>query len=309
MSLFVCLWAFLCTFVQNFNYRIMSIKGFIPQDYLDNHIRLALAEDVGQGDYSSIACIDKTETNHAQIIVKQAGIICGLEIAQRVFEIIDQSLEIEILKQDGDIVLKGDVLMRISGKAISILTAERTALNYIQRLSGIATQTADYVKLIEGTSCRLLDTRKTTPTMRLFEKYAVKTAGAENHRKGLYDMIMLKDNHIDFAGGIKQAIKKTHFFLQQANKNLKIEIEVRDLAELKEVLNEGGVDRIMLDNFTPELLSQAVKLINHRYETESSGGITKETIKEFALTGVDYISVGALTHNIQSLDISLVSDK
>lgn len=287
----------------------MSIQGFIPEDYLVNHIRMALKEDVGSGDYSSMACIDKKEENKAQMIAKQSGIICGLEIAQRVFSEVDSSLKVTLLKQDGDIILKGDVVLKVEGNAISILTAERTVLNYMQRLSGIATQTAMYLDLIKDTSCKLLDTRKTTPGMRLFEKYAVKTGGGENHRMGLYDMIMLKDNHIDFAGGIRPAIKKTHLFLQQINKKLKIEIEVRNIEELKEVLNEGGVDRIMLDNFTPELLSEAVKMINHRYETESSGGITEQTIAQFAHTGVDFISVGALTHHIKSLDLSLVSDK
>lgn len=282
--------------------------NLIPQDYLLRHINLALEEDIKDGDHSSLACISKETINKAKLIAKQKGIICGIEIARKVFELVDKDISFTALMNDGDKINQGDIIFRVEGSARSILTAERTALNYMQRLSGIATSTNEYVSIISSTNAKLLDTRKTTPAMRLFEKYAVKVGGGFNHRIGLYDMIMLKDNHIDFAGGISKAIHKTKEYLKGLNKKLKIEIEVRSLKELEEVLSIGGVDRIMLDNFTPELLIEAVKRIGGLYETEASGGINKDTILSFAKTGVDYISVGSLTHQIKSLDLSLVAD-
>ena len=277
-------------------------------EYIKNHIRQALQEDVGSGDWSSICCIDEKQTNKARLVAKQEGIICGVEVAKMVFEAVDSSLSFIAMKKDGDRISIGDIIFTVEGSSRSILTAERTALNYIQRLSGIATQTAQYVSLIEGTNARLLDTRKTTPTLRLLEKYAVKTGGGTNHRIGLYDMIMLKDNHIDFAGGIEEAINRAHD-LVTSKQPLKIEIEVRNLTELDTVLAIGKIDRIMLDNFSVKELSEAIKIIDRRYETEASGGITKQTIRSFAQTGVDFISVGALTHQIHSLDLSLVAQK
>ena len=238
---------------------------------------------------------------------KADGIICGIEVGKRVFELVDSETKVTPLMKDGDRIKKGDLIMTVEGSSASILTAERTALNFMQRLSGIASQTNYMVGMLEGLHTRLLDTRKTTPNMRLLEKYAVKTGGGTNHRIGLYDMIMLKDNHIDFAGGIPQAIERTHQYLKEKGKDLKIEIEVRNMDELEEVLKIGGVHRIMLDNFGPEMLKTAVERIAGKYETEASGGITQETLRKYAETGVDFISVGALTHHIKSLDISLVS--
>ncbi|MBP1631131.1 MAG: nicotinate-nucleotide pyrophosphorylase (carboxylating) [Bacteroidetes bacterium] len=285
------------------------MNSLIPNEYLERHIALALEEDVREGDHSSLSCIDEDKIDRAKLVAKQEGIICGIDIAKKVYEMVDKRIIFTPILEDGDRIEKGDIIFRVEGPAIGILTAERTALNYLQRLSGIATITNEYVNLISQTRTRLLDTRKTTPSLRLFEKYAVKVGGGYNHRIGLYDMIMLKDNHVDFAGGIKQAILRANNYLKSKNLSLKIEIEVRNMDELDEVLENGGIDRIMLDNFTPELLSQAIKKINHRFETESSGGITKQTILSFARTGVDYISVGALTHQIQSLDLSLIADK
>lgn len=283
--------------------------SIIPEQYLLNHIKLALEEDVRDGDHSSLACISKTTTDKAKLVAKQDGIICGIEIAKRVYSLVDNTIVFNPLMQDGDRISRGDIVFRVEGAAIGILTAERTALNYMQRLSGIATTTNQYVEIIKGTNAKLLDTRKTTPSMRLFEKYAVKVGGGYNHRIGLFDMIMLKDNHIDFAGGIEQAIRKSRQYLRDINKDLKIEIEVRSMEELETVMSVGQVDRIMLDNFTPKLTLEALKLIAGKYETESSGGINEDTILSFAKTGVDYISVGSLTHQIKSLDLSLVADQ
>jgi len=283
--------------------------NLIPEEYLVQHITLALEEDVRDGDHSSMACISKNTTDKAKLVAKQEGIICGIEIARKVYSLVDDKIIFTPFLKDGDKIKKGDIVFKVDGPAIGILTAERTALNYMQRLSGIATATNEYVDIIKGTKTKLLDTRKTTPSMRLFEKYAVKVGGGYNHRIGLYDMIMLKDNHIDFAGGIKEAITKTKEYLKRIGKNLKIEIEVRSMEELEQVMEIGGVDRIMLDNFTPELLTKAVERIGKSYETESSGGITKETILSYARSGVDYISVGSLTHQIKSLDLSLVADR
>lgn len=280
---------------------------------LDELIRMALLEDVGDGDHSTLACIPPTATNSAKMVAKQEGILCGMEVGERVFHFVNDSfyhsqvpMRITALKQDGDEVKKGDVLMLVEGASGVILTAERTALNFMQRLSGIATQTRLMVQMLEGLHTQLLDTRKTTPNMRLLEKYAVHCGGGTNHRIGLYDMVMLKDNHIDFAGGIEAAIDRTHAYLQAKGKQLKIEIEVRNLDELEQVLRHGGVDRIMLDNFDTETLCEAVRRIDGRYETEASGGITDTTLRAYAETGVDFISVGALTHHIKSMDISLV---
>ena len=279
----------------------------IPKEYLLKHIELSLSEDIGDGDHSSLACISKSETNKAKLVAKEEGIICGIDIAREVYALVDKSIKFTAMMKDGDRIKKGDIIFRVEGSAIGILTSERTALNYMQRLSGIATSTNEYVELIKGTGTKLLDTRKTTPSMRLFEKYAVKVGGGYNHRIGLYDMIMLKDNHIDFAGGVENAITKTKEYLKNLGKELKIEVEVRSMEELERVLKIGGINRIMLDNFTPELLQKAIERIGGKYETESSGGINKDTILNFAKTGVDFISVGALTHQIKSLDLSLVA--
>ena len=275
-------------------------------DNLDELIKMALREDVGDGDHSTLACIPPDAVNSAKMVAKQDGILCGVEVGKRVFEIVDNSLTVNVLVADGTPVRKGDILMTIQGHAGSILTAERTALNFMQRLSGIATETHRMVSMLDGLNTKLLDTRKTTPNMRLLEKYAVACGGGTNHRIGLYDMVMLKDNHIDFAGGIEPAIDRTRDYLKTNGKDLRIEIEVRDLDELQRVLDHGGVDRIMLDNFDIPTLREAVVRIAGRYETEASGGITDQTLRPYAETGVDFISVGALTHHIKSLDISLV---
>ncbi|MBQ2511155.1 MAG: carboxylating nicotinate-nucleotide diphosphorylase [Bacteroidales bacterium] len=275
-------------------------------DNLDELIKMALAEDIGDGDHSTLACIPPTAFSAAKMVAKQDGILCGADVAVRVFHIVDATLVVTLLKHDGDPVFKGDLILTVEGHSGSILTAERTALNFMQRLSGIATETHKMVAMLEGLHTRLLDTRKTTPNMRLLEKYAVACGGGTNHRIGLYDMVMLKDNHIDFAGGIEAAIDRTHQYLKEKGKALKIEIEVRDLDELQRVLDHGGVDRIMLDNFDVATLREAVQRIGGKYETEASGGITDQTLRAYAETGVDFISVGALTHHIKSLDISLV---
>ena len=282
----------------------------MDKNYLEKHIQNALEEDIQSGDFSSIACIDKTAGCKVRLIAKQDGILCGVDVFCKVFELMDseKDIKIERLLEDGTKIKKGDLILKISGNARNILGAERTALNYIQLMSGIATTTAEYVKILEGMHTKLLDTRKTTPTLRLLEKYAVKVGGGVNHRIGLFDMIMLKDNHIDFAGGITNAITKTNDYLKENNLKLKIEIEVRNFKELDEVLQCGGVDRIMLDNFSCEDLKKAVQIIGGRYETEASGGINFQTLKSYAQSNVDYISVGALTHHISALDISLVSD-
>lgn len=273
---------------------------------LDELIRMALQEDIGDGDHSTLACIPADAEGSAKMVAKQDGILCGAEVGKRVFQFVDKTLNVTLLKKDGDAVAKGDVVMLVEGHSGSILTAERTALNFMQRLSGIATETHRMVSMLKGLNTKLLDTRKTTPNMRLLEKYAVACGGGTNHRIGLYDMIMLKDNHIDFAGGIEAAIDRTRNYLKDKNKDLRIEIEVRNLDELQRVLDHGGVDRIMLDNFDIPTLREAVKRINHRFETEASGGITDQTLRAYAETGVDFISVGALTHHIKSLDLSLV---
>ena len=274
---------------------------------LEELIAMALREDIGDGDHSTLACIPPTAQGRAQMVAKQEGILCGAEVGEKVFRQVDPRLQVTLLKHDGEALSKGDRVMIVEGPSGSILTAERTALNFMQRLSGIATETHRMVQMLEGLETRLLDTRKTTPNMRLLEKYAVSCGGGTNHRIGLYDMVMLKDNHIDFAGGIEAAIDRTREYLKANNKELKIEIEVRNLDELERVLQHGGVDRIMLDNFDTATLREAMRRIDHRYETEASGGITDATLRSYAETGVDFISVGALTHHIKSLDLSLIS--
>lgn len=272
---------------------------------LDEIIKNALLEDIGEGDHSTLACVPKDAIGTAKLLVKEDGILAGVAVAKRIYELYDSTLEIQFFKKDGDVVQKGDIAFIIKGLSQSILSTERLVLNIMQRMSGIATQTANILKVIEGCSTKLLDTRKTTPGIRYLEKMAVKIGGGENHRFALYDMIMLKDNHVDYAGGIKPAIQKTKEYLKANNKCLRIEIEVRNMDELKEVLEVGGVDRIMLDNFSPSLLKEALLLIPNQYETEASGGITIDTIRSYAETGVQYISVGALTHSVKSLDLSL----
>lgn len=275
------------------------------KDLIDKLIELAFIEDIGDGDHTTLCSIPDTEIGESRLLIKEEGVLAGVEMATKVFHKFDPSLKVEVFIEDGSTVKPGDVAFVVSGKVQSILQAERLVLNIMQRMSGIATVTARYVKLLEGTGAKVLDTRKTTPGMRMLEKMAVKIGGGENHRIGLFDMILLKDNHVDFSGGIENAINGAKNYLKENNKQLKIEIEVRNLDELNEALRVGGVDRIMLDNFTPELTREAVEIVNGRVELESSGGITLETIRDYAETGVDYISVGALTHSVESLDMSL----
>lgn len=272
---------------------------------IDEIIDNALREDIGDGDHSSLSCVPLNATGHAKLLIKDDGILAGVELAERIFKRYDPSLVVTILLNDGVEVKKGDIALEVSGSSRSILATERLVLNFMQRMSGIATQTNKIVKLLEGCSTKLLDTRKTTPGIRYMEKWAVRIGGGYNHRFALYDMIMLKDNHIDYAGGIPQAILRTNEYLKSTGKNLKIEVEVRNEDELKQVLETGNVDRIMLDNFTPERIRAVLPSIPSFYETEASGGITIESIREFAETGVDFISVGALTHSFTSLDMSL----
>ena len=269
-------------------------------------IDFALKEDIGDGDHTSIACIPNTAERKAKLLVKDNGILAGVELAKIIFERVDPNLKMEILIEDGTPVEYGQIAFYVTGSSRSILTAERLVLNFMQRMSGIATKTNELAKLIQDLPTKLLDTRKTTPCVRLMEKWAVKIGGGYNHRFALYDMIMIKDNHIDYAGGIKQAIDRVNNYLKAENKDLKIEIEVRNLDELNQVLSVGNVDRIMLDNFTPEQITEALKLIpRDQYETEASGGINEKSIRAYAETGIDYISSGALTHSYQSLDLSL----
>ncbi len=277
----------------------------MDQVLLDEFILGALAEDIGDGDHTSLACIPEHLNGCARLIAKQDGVLAGVEVVQSVFQLADKELSCEVFIKDGSIIKHGELVFTLCGPRRSILKTERLALNILQRMSGIATQTALYVSQIKGTSAKILDTRKTTPNLRFLEKEAVKIGGGFNHRMGLFDMIMIKDNHIDFAGGIKKAIQSTLEYLEKNHKDLKIEIEARSIDELKSILKVGGIHRIMLDNFTPEETKRALLLIDKKYETESSGGINLKTIREYAETGVDYISVGALTHQILSLDMSL----
>lgn len=271
----------------------------------DKLVDLAFAEDIGDGDHTTLCSIPETAFGKARLLIKEEGILAGVEVARTIFHRFDEGLVVEVLINDGTYVKPGDVAFIVSGKVQSLLQTERLVLNIMQRMSGIATTTGKYVKLLEGTKTKVLDTRKTTPGMRMLEKQAVKIGGGENHRIGLFDMILLKDNHVDFAGGIEKAIRGAQKYLKEKNKQLNIEIEVRNLDELKRALAVGGIDRIMLDNFTPEQTCEAVKIVNGCVELESSGGITFETIRQYAECGVDYISVGALTHSVKSLDMSL----
>jgi nicotinate-nucleotide pyrophosphorylase (carboxylating) len=274
---------------------------------IEEIIKKAIEEDLGNGDHTSLSTIPPDAAGKSRLLIKEKGVLAGVEIARMVFSQVDPTLQFEKILEDGTKVKPGDIAFYISGSSRSILAGERLALNFMQRMSGIATATAELVRLIEGTKAKILDTRKTTPLLRELEKKAVKLGGGENHRMGLYDMIMIKDNHVDFAGGIPNAIKAVHDYFNSKGSGfkLKIEIEVRNFTELRQVLGTGGIDRIMLDNFTVPDLAEAVKLIDGRYETEASGGITHENIRGYAETGVDFISVGALTHHIKSLDMSL----
>jgi nicotinate-nucleotide pyrophosphorylase (carboxylating) len=265
----------------------------------------ALREDIGDGDHSTLSCVPETALGEAKLLVKESGVIAGVDLAEMIFRRFDPDLNITVFIKDGTRVQQGDVVFVVNGRSRSILTTERLVLNFMQRMSGIATQTASIVDLLKGTDCQLLDTRKTTPGIRYMEKLAVRIGGGVNHRFGLYDMIMLKDNHIDYAGGISNAILKANEYLEQTNRKLKIEVEVRNESELNEVLKVGKVHRIMLDNFTPKQISEVLPTIPKIYETEASGGITIDSIRSYAETGVDFISVGALTHSAKSLDMSL----
>ncbi len=277
------------------------MNRLLLKEFVDN----ALKEDIGDGDHSSLASIPASARGKVQLLVKENGILAGVEVAKAVFEELEPGILIEQFLNDGAQIKPGDIVLTVEGKVHTLLKAERLVLNIMQRMSGIATQTKVYAERLEGLHTKVLDTRKTTPGMRMLEKEAVRIGGGMNHRMGLYDMIMLKDNHVDFAGGIEKAITAVHNYLKSTGKDLKIEIEVRSIAELNEVLRIGGVDRIMLDNFDIATTRQAVALIAGKYETESSGGITLDTLRDYAETGVDYISVGALTHHIKSLDLSL----
>jgi len=272
---------------------------------IEEIIRKALEEDIGNGDHTSLATIPAHATGKSKLIIKEPGILAGVEIARLVFKQVDPAIQFKLMIHDGSPVKRGDIAFYVSGPSRSLLVAERLALNFMQRMSGIATTTSELVKLTEGTGAKILYTRKTTPLLRELEKMAVRLGGGENHRMGLYDMIMIKDNHVDFAGGIRNAIEAVHLYLKSKNIELKIEIEVRNFEELQQVIDTGGIDRIMLDNFSVPDITKAVKLIDRRYETEASGGINRENIRQYAETGVDYISIGALTHHITSLDMSL----
>lgn len=279
---------------------------YLSEIALNSFISMALAEDLGDGDHSSLGSIPENAQNTAQLIVKDEGILAGVNIAERIFHKVDPQLKFHLLIKDGKPVKYGEIAFTLEGRSRSILIGERLALNCMQRMSGIATYTNQLTKLIEGTGAKLLDTRKTTPNFRMMEKWAVVIGGGHNHRYGLFDKIILKDNHVDFSGGIKQAIENTKAYLKKNNREeLEIEVETRNLKEVAEVLETGGIQRIMLDNMSNEIMREAVKMIDKRFETEASGGVTEKTIRGIAETGVDFISVGALTHSIKSLDMSL----
>lgn len=282
----------------------MNFPPYVTSENIHHFISEALQEDVGDGDHSTLAAVPEGIEKRAQLLVKEDCVLAGIEMAQMIFHYYDQELEVEVFMKDGDHAKVGDVAFHVKGNAQSILTTERLVLNTMQRMSGIATHTYELNQLIKGTGAKLLDTRKTTPNFRLCEKWAVVIGGGINHRYGLYDMIMLKDNHIDYCGSIEKAVSKTKDYLKKHNKELRIEVETRNLKEVQEALN-ANVDRIMLDNMSPELMKEAVAIIQRKCETEASGGITKETIRTVALSGVDYISVGALTHSSQNKDLSL----
>ena len=270
----------------------------------DRLIDLSFAEDIGDGDHTTLCCIPEDAMGKSHLLIKEDGVLAGVEVAKRVFHRFDPTMQVEVLIGDGARVKKGDIAMIVTGKVRSLLQTERLMLNIMQRMSGIATMTAVYVDRLKGTHTHVLDTRKTTPGMRMLEKQAVKIGGGMNHRIGLFDMILLKDNHVDFAGGIENAINRCHEYLKAKGLDLKIEIEVRNFDELQRVLNCGGVNRIMLDNFTVADTKKAVEMIGGKYETESSGGITLDTIRDYAEAGVDFVSVGALTHSVKGLDMS-----
>ena len=270
----------------------------------DRLIDLAFAEDIGDGDHTTLCCIPDTAMGKSHLLIKEDGILAGVEVAKRVFARFDPTMQVEVLIGDGAHVKKGDIAMVVTGKVRSLLQTERLMLNIMQRMSGIATMTAKYVERLKGTNTHVLDTRKTTPGMRMLEKQAVKIGGGMNHRIGLFDMILLKDNHVDFAGGIANAINRCHEYLKEKGLDLKIEIEVRNFDELRQALECGGINRIMLDNFSVENTKKAVEMVGGKYETESSGGITFDTIRDYAECGVDFISVGALTHSVKGLDMS-----
>ncbi|WP_162428155.1 carboxylating nicotinate-nucleotide diphosphorylase [Pontibacter pudoricolor] len=282
---------------------------YLTEKSISDFIAMALTEDIGDGDHSSLASIPGDALNQARLLVKGDGILAGVELAGYIFNAVDPTLQVEVLMQDGATIKYGDVALTVKGKAQSILTAERLVLNCMQRMSGIATYTHHLTDLIKGTGAKLLDTRKTTPNFRIMEKWAVVIGGGYNHRFGLFDMIILKDNHVDYAGGIKEAIVATQRYLQEKDKNLRIEVETRNLDEVKQAIETGGIHRIMLDNMTPEMMREAVAMIGGKFETEASGGITETTIRSVAECGVDYISVGALTHSIKSIDLSLKAYK
>lgn len=275
------------------------------EPFINSLIDLAIAEDIGNGDHSSLSCIPSSEIGAVHLKMKQNGIVAGIDIAKRVYHRLDPNIKFEAFKSDGEELVFGDFVFKAEGKIHTLLQAERIVLNIMQRMSGIATQTREYVNRCHGTNAKILDTRKTTPGMRVFDKMAVKIGGGHNHRMGLFDMIMLKDNHIDFAGGIESAIRKANQYIKEKGLSIDIEVETRSIEDIEIVLRVGGVRRIMLDNFSVEKTSEAVKLINGKFETESSGGITLDTIRDYALCGVDYISVGAITHQIKSIDMNL----
>ncbi len=281
----------------------------MDKQIVDDFIHRALIEDVGDGDHTSLSTIPAGTQGKAKLLVKDTGILAGVELAQEIFAVIDADLKVNTYINDGASIKPGDIALDVQGSVHSILKAERLVLNCMQRMSGIATKTHEVCDLLKGTNTRVLDTRKTTPGLRYLEKWAVQIGGGVNHRFGLYDMILIKDNHVDYSGGIKQAIYNAQDYLKAENKKLPIEIEVRNLSELDEALEAGGIDRIMLDNFNLTDLKQAVDIIGGRYATEASGGITAETIADYAAYGVDYISVGALTHSVKSLDLSLKAVK
>ena len=274
------------------------------KELIDRLIDLAFAEDIGDGDHTTLSCIPNDAIGKSRLLIKESGILAGVEIAKEIFRRFDPTMKVKVLISDGAEVKSGDVAMIVEGRVQSLLQTERLMLNVMQRMSGIATMTHRYVEQLKGMHTRVLDTRKTTPGMRMLEKEAVKIGGGVNHRIGLFDMILLKDNHVDFAGGIVNAIRRVKQYCRDKGKKLKIEIEVRNFDELRQVMEEGGIDRIMFDNFTPADTKKAVEIVNGRYETESSGGITFDTLRDYAASGVDFISVGALTHSVKGLDMS-----
>ena len=283
--------------------------AYLTDQAIRAFIKSALAEDIGEGDFSTLAAVPASKSSKARLLAKDEGIIAGLELAERIFHEVDPALRVTFFKRDGEPIKNGDVAFTVDGTSQPILSAERLVLNCMQRMSGIATYTNRLCKLIEGTGAQLMDTRKTTPNFRLMEKWAVALGGGMNHRFALYDLVMLKDNHVDMAGGIRAAIENTKRYLREKHKDLRIEIETRNLKEVEEVMQVGGVDVIMLDNMSTEEMKKAVLMIGRRFKTEASGGITEATLSSVAECGVDYISVGALTHSVRSLDLSLKAEK